>query len=196
MRGPCSDLVPRRSAPACVQTLVPQRPVVGAARPRRRQPTAPPTWVSGRTSSPPGKRRASARPGRSTRSWSGPSLGPQRPAHLARAPGRQHEELERQLEGRQRARRVHRRDRRRDLGVGRRLEVANGQVVRAKHRPEPVARVIGAMLRRDGSLEHGADALAQPPRGLRLACQMGSRISSTSATDTSKTGRWPMCGRT
>ena len=37
MCGPCSDLVPRRPAPAYVRTLVPQGPV-GAARPRRRQP--------------------------------------------------------------------------------------------------------------------------------------------------------------
>ena len=68
---------------------------------------------------------------------------------------------------------MHRRDRRRGLGVGQRPEVANGQIVRAEHRPEPVARVIRTMLQRDGPLQHGADALAQPPRGLRLAVPDG-----------------------
>ncbi len=97
-------------------------------------------------------------------------LGPQRPAHLTRAPGREHQELERQLEGGQRPRAVHRR---RDLGVGQRPEVADGQIVRAEHRPEPVTRVIGAMFQRHGALQHGADALAQPPRGLRLAVPDG-----------------------
>ena len=56
---------------------------------------------------------------------------------------------------------------------GQRPEVANGQVVRAEHRPEPVARVICAMLQRDGALQHGSDALAQPPRGFRLGVPDG-----------------------
>ena len=58
---------------------------------------------------------------------------------------------------------MHRGDRGRDLdlGVGQRLEVAHGQVVRAEHRPEPVTGVIGAMFQRHGALEHSADALAR-----------------------------------
>ncbi len=66
-------------------------------------------------------------------------LGPSRPAPPCR---RQHEKLERELDGLGRVRRPQRRDRRRHVPTRQRPHVPHDLVLLAEHRSEPVARVV------------------------------------------------------
>ena len=90
-------------------------------------------------------------------------LVPRGPAHLARACGREHQQLERQLVDRLLARRPHRRHCGGGLTVRQRPHVRDDVALRAEYRPDPVGRVVAAEVHRNGPLQHGMEAL---PDGL------------------------------
>ena len=77
--------------------------------------------------------------------------------------------------------------------MGQRPHVAHE---RAEHRPDAVIWVVGPVLHGDAPYQRRTDALAQVPGVSDFTCQIGVRTASTSALDTSETGRLPMRGKT
>ena len=96
-------------------------------------------------------------------------LRPHRAAHFARPRGGEDHELERQLDGLGRLGSSHGRDRRRHVPVRHRRHVPHDPVLRAEHRPEPVAGIVGSQVHGDGPFHHRPDALAHRARRLDLA---------------------------
>ena len=88
------------------------------------------------------------------------------PARHARR--RQHEKLERQLDGGLRGPHPHRLDRLGHVPVGKRLPVRHDVVLRTEHRQHPVTPVVVPHVQGDGPLQHRADALADGAGRLRL----------------------------
>ena len=86
------------------------------------------------------------------------NLRPLRPAHLARPRRRQHLKLERQLDDRCGTRRLHRLDRRRHLPVRKRPHVPHLTLLAAEHRPNAIARVVGAVVHGNCPLHHRIEA--------------------------------------
>ena len=109
-------------------------------------------------------------------------LGPLGPAHLAGPRGSEHEELERQLDDGSRLRSPHRLDRRRHVAMGQRRHVPDEILLRSEDRPDPAARVVGAVVQRHGPLHDRADALADPPRRRRpLVPDLAERLDHVGA---------------
>ena len=119
-------------------------------------------------------------------------LRPRGPTNLAGACRRQNQELEQQLHHRPCVRRPHRPERGCHFPVGQRPHVTYGLPLRAEHRTDPVARVVGTKIHCHGPLQDRADALAQLRAVGAFSCQIGARIPITSALVTSAIGIFPI----
>ena len=96
-------------------------------------------------------------------------LGPRGESDFVRPRGRQHQKLERQLDGGlRRARRRHGLNGRRQVLVLQRPHVLHDVVLRTEHRQDPVARIVVSRVHRDRPLQDRPDALPLGAGGLRL----------------------------
>ena len=90
---------------------------------------------------------------------------PRTSPHLRR---RQHEQLERQLDDRSRARSPDGLNRGRHVAMRQRPHVLHGRPLRSEDRPDAVARVVGPQLHGHGPFQHRTDTLPHPTGRLRL----------------------------